>query len=116
MPEDKFFWAPTKEEFKGVRNFAEQLIHVAEVNFALTAAILGESPPEDTCHFTICSLFRRREALSTDRSPDIQMKGLIGLPQVDATEQFVKPRIGTDGLALYQETRFHSDSRRTSTA
>jgi hypothetical protein len=44
------------------------------------------------------------------------MKGLIGLPQVDATEQFVKPGIGTDGLVLYQETSFHSDSRRTSTA
>ena len=43
MPEDKFFWAPTSGEFHGVRNFAEQLIHVAEVNFALSAAILGES-------------------------------------------------------------------------
>lgn len=47
MPEDKFFWAPTNGEFKGVRNFAEQLIHVAEVNFALSAAILGENPPKD---------------------------------------------------------------------
>ena len=45
MPEDKFFWAPTSEGFRGVRNFAEQLIHVAEVNFALSAAILGESTP-----------------------------------------------------------------------
>lgn len=43
MPDDKFFWAPTSGEFHGVRNFAEQLIHVAEVNFALSAAILGES-------------------------------------------------------------------------
>ena len=43
MPKDKFFWAPTGGEFNGVRNFAEQLIHVAEVNFALSAAILGES-------------------------------------------------------------------------
>jgi len=33
MPEDKFFWAPTNGEFKGVRNFAEQLIYVAEVDF-----------------------------------------------------------------------------------
>ena len=46
MPEDKFFWAPA--EFHGVRNFAEQLIHVAEVNFALSAAILGESPHQDS--------------------------------------------------------------------
>ena len=43
MPEDKFFWAPTSGAFHGIRNFAEQLIHVAEVNFALSAAILGES-------------------------------------------------------------------------
>jgi DinB family protein len=46
MPEDKFFWAPTSGEFHGVRNFAEQLIHVAEVNFALSAAILVESSPK----------------------------------------------------------------------
>ena len=44
MPEDKFFWAPASGAFRGVRNFAEQLIHVAEVNFALSAAIVGESP------------------------------------------------------------------------
>src|SRR5512146_1247164 len=46
MPEDKFFWAPRSGEFHGVRNFAEQLIHVAEVNFALSAAILVESSPK----------------------------------------------------------------------
>jgi hypothetical protein len=46
MPEDKFFWGPTSGEFHGVRNFAEQLIHVAAVNFALSAAILDESPPK----------------------------------------------------------------------
>jgi len=46
MPEDKFFWAPTTGQFSGVRNFAAQLIHVAEVNFALSAAILGESLPK----------------------------------------------------------------------
>ena len=44
MPEDKFFWAPASGEFHDVRNFAEQLIHVAEVNFALSAAILSETP------------------------------------------------------------------------
>ena len=48
MPEDKFFWAPASGEFRGVRNFAEQLIHVAEVNFALYATILGESPYKDS--------------------------------------------------------------------
>lgn len=43
MPEGKFFWAPTNGAFRGVRSFAEQLIHVAEVNFALSAAILGDN-------------------------------------------------------------------------
>ena len=43
MPEQKFFWAPTNGAFHGVRNFAQQLLHVAEVNFALSSAILGES-------------------------------------------------------------------------
>lgn len=45
MPEQKFFWAPTAGEFKGVRNFAEQIVHVAQVNFLLAAAVLGEKPP-----------------------------------------------------------------------
>jgi uncharacterized damage-inducible protein DinB len=44
MPQDKFFWAPKNGEFQGVRSFAEQIVHVAEVNFALSAAILGEPP------------------------------------------------------------------------
>jgi hypothetical protein len=32
-------------EFQGVRSFAEQILHVAEVNIVLSAAILGEKPP-----------------------------------------------------------------------
>jgi DinB superfamily len=48
MPEEKFFWAPTLGGFEGVRSFAEQILHVAEVNFALSAAILGERRPADT--------------------------------------------------------------------
>jgi len=48
MPEDKFFWAPNAGEFKGVRSFAEQIVHVAQVNFSLSAAILGEKPPAES--------------------------------------------------------------------
>ena len=44
MPQDRFFWAPKNGEFQGVRSFAEQIVHVAKVNFALSAAILGEQP------------------------------------------------------------------------
>jgi hypothetical protein len=47
MPEDKFEFAPTNGEFKGVRNFGEQLKHAAAVNYIFGAAILGEKVPVD---------------------------------------------------------------------
>jgi len=47
MPEDKFGFAPTGGEFKGVRTFAQQIKHVAAVNYELGAAILQEKPPVD---------------------------------------------------------------------
>src|SRR5580698_1994904 len=47
MPEDKFSFAPANGEFKGVRTFAEQIKHVAAVNYELGAAILEEKPPVD---------------------------------------------------------------------
>lgn len=47
MPEDKFSFAPTNGEFKGVRTFAEQIKHVAAVNYEFGAAILAEKPPVD---------------------------------------------------------------------
>ena len=47
MPEDKFGFAPTNGEFKGVRTFAQQIKHVAAVNYELGAAILEEKPPAD---------------------------------------------------------------------
>ncbi len=47
MPEDKFGFAPASGEFKGVRTFAQQIKHVAAVNYELGAAILAEKPPVD---------------------------------------------------------------------
>lgn len=48
MPEDKYGFAPTNGEFKGVRTFAQQVKHVAAVNYLIAAAILEEKPPIDT--------------------------------------------------------------------
>jgi hypothetical protein len=48
MPEDKYSFAPTTGEFKGVRTFGQQAKHVAAVNYILGGAILGEKPPVDT--------------------------------------------------------------------
>ena len=47
MPEDKYSFAPTNGEFKGVRTFAEQVKHVAAVNYIFGAAILSEKVPVD---------------------------------------------------------------------
>ena len=44
MPEDKFGFAPTNGEFKGVRTFAQQAKHIAAVNYIVAAAILEEKP------------------------------------------------------------------------
>ena len=47
MPEDKYGFAPTNGEFKGVRTFAQQIKHVAAVNYEIAAAIMEEKPPVD---------------------------------------------------------------------
>ncbi len=49
MPEDKYDWAPsTPGEFKGVKTFAQQVKHIAAVNYLLGAHLLGEKPPAET--------------------------------------------------------------------
>ena len=44
MPEEKFAFAPTQGEFKGVKTFAEQVKHLASVNVAIATALLEEKP------------------------------------------------------------------------
>ncbi len=45
MPDDKFDFAPTNGEFKGVRTFALQARHVATTNYWLYAAVAGQKNP-----------------------------------------------------------------------
>ncbi len=45
MPEDKYKFAPTDGEFKGVRTFGQQLKHVAATNYTFASSILGEKKP-----------------------------------------------------------------------
>ena len=47
MPADKYGYAPTEGEFKGVRTFGQQVKHLAATNHILAAAALGEDPPAD---------------------------------------------------------------------
>jgi hypothetical protein len=45
MPADKYDFAPTSGEFKGARTFAQQMLHVATVNYSVSATSLGEKNP-----------------------------------------------------------------------
>jgi len=47
MPEDKYDFAPTNGEFKGVRTFGQMVKHLSATNYILAAAALGEEPPAD---------------------------------------------------------------------
>ncbi len=52
MPEDKFNFAPSSlnlpgSDYKGVRTFAQQIKHVATLNFMLWGPMVGEKPPFD---------------------------------------------------------------------
>lgn len=47
MPADKFGFAPTDGEFKGVRSFGQMVKHLSATNHILAAAALGEAPPGD---------------------------------------------------------------------
>src|ERR1051325_9910075 len=46
MPDDKFNFAPTQGEFKGVRTFALQVKHVAHTNLTIFSMMLGEKLPD----------------------------------------------------------------------
>lgn len=47
MPGDKFNFAPTAGEFKGVKTFAQQVRHVASVNYMFSAGIAGVKAPDE---------------------------------------------------------------------
>ena len=47
IPADKYDFAPTGGEFKTVRTFAQQMTHVAAVNYMVASAALGEKNPSE---------------------------------------------------------------------
>src|SRR3989454_12431386 len=47
MPADKYGFAPTDGEFRGVRTFGQMVKHLAATNYILASAALGEEPPAD---------------------------------------------------------------------
>jgi hypothetical protein len=47
MPADKYDFAPTGGEFKGVRTFGLQMMHIAAVTYSVSASALGEKNPSE---------------------------------------------------------------------
>ncbi len=47
VPDAKFEFAPHDGEFSGVRTFAQQASHIAYVNYAVAASVLGEKNPSE---------------------------------------------------------------------
>jgi hypothetical protein len=47
MPEGKYSFKPSNGDFAKVRTFAEQVKHVATVNYMVSSVVLGEKPPRD---------------------------------------------------------------------
>jgi hypothetical protein len=47
MPADKYGFAPTNGEFKGVRTFGQQVSHTAAIIYAVSAAVLVEKNPTE---------------------------------------------------------------------
>src|SRR5262249_58675954 len=43
MPEDKYSFAPTNGEFKGVRTFAEEVKHIGFANHLFFGPLMGEN-------------------------------------------------------------------------
>lgn len=51
MPEDKYSFAPTNGEFKGVRTFAQEVKHIATTNNRFFGGILGQPPSTPASQF-----------------------------------------------------------------
>jgi uncharacterized damage-inducible protein DinB len=47
MPADKYGFAPSDGDFRGVRTFGRQVKHLAATNYILAAAALGQDAPVD---------------------------------------------------------------------
>src|SRR5438094_6160007 len=48
MPADKYSFAPTHGEFKGVRTFGQQVGHIAAVMYLVSATTPGEKNPSES--------------------------------------------------------------------
>lgn len=80
MPEDKYEFAPTQGEFRGVRNFAKQIKHAASVHYLVAASILGDPITAD---------------MSDERGPDSAKTKAEVLKYLDDSFAYLKKAAAT---------------------
>ena len=66
MPADKYNFAPTSGEFKGVRTFGLQVTHIATVIYEVSASVLSER----VCGSPILDVYPNADRVSSETLPD----------------------------------------------
>ena len=97
MPEEKYAFAPTEGEFRGVRTFAEQVKHLAAANHQLAAAALGEQPPAGTRNETAPDTIRTK--------PEILAYLKSSFAVLHRASLAVRPENETEPMPLGQKRR-----------
>ncbi len=81
MPEEKYGFAPTEGEFKGVKTFAQQVKHVAAVNYYLGSQILGEALPAEAGKIDLSNMEMGPETVKTKAEIVAYLKGSFAYAQ-----------------------------------
>ena len=114
MPADKYGFAPTDGEFKGVRTFGRELKHLAATNYILAAAALGVDPPADAGDEAgPDSVVSKTQILSYTRASFAELQRAvdrIGKPGATARTSPISPLQGDRAtpLALTVEALIHA--------
>lgn len=114
MPADKFGFAPTDGEFKGVRTFGQMVKHFSATNHILAAAALGEEPPADAGdEFGPESVRTKAEILTYLKGSFLHLDKAveaIGQTEIPANASPISPlkRGEVTRLALITETLLHA--------
>jgi uncharacterized damage-inducible protein DinB len=75
MPEEKWGFAPKDGEFKGVKTFAQQVKHVAAVNYFMGSKILGEDMPAEAGKIDMSNIEMGPDAVKTKAEIMAYLKG-----------------------------------------
>lgn len=110
MPADKYSFEPTGENFKGVRTFAQQVKHVATVNYEFYSALLGQdSPPGVTDNQQTNgpdSIQTKEQIIKYLKDSFVfAHKATSTITARNATEALPQPRIPRVGVPSFLNTR-----------